>query len=166
MVDKCVGARLVALLTPSRDGLDVAAVFVATVRQCRTRTGEMAADGVGAAGPVRPFGGDHRQRDVRPRMVWVFSDRGGKGGRGAVLDREQATHTFGVRRRGTGQRRRSRDETGCAHRLVAGAVGEQFRDSRCLRADFGNRGGFPLLALTDRADADDVGDRAPAPSMR
>src|SRR6202044_1419186 len=56
MIDEGVGARLVALLTPGRNGLDVASVFVAAMRQCRTRTGEMAADGIGATGSVRPFG--------------------------------------------------------------------------------------------------------------
>ena len=96
MVDECVGSRLVALLTPGRDGLDVAAVFVAAVCQRFPRTGEMAGDSVGAAGPVGPFGGDHRQRDVRACMVWIFGDRGGKGGRGAVLHREQPTHPFGI----------------------------------------------------------------------
>src|SRR3984957_12979085 len=50
MIDECIGARLVALLTPGRDGLDMSSVFVVAVGQCRTRTGEMAADGIGAAG--------------------------------------------------------------------------------------------------------------------
>ena len=33
---------------------------------------------VAAAGPVRPFGGDHRQRDMRPRVVRVLGHRGGE----------------------------------------------------------------------------------------
>ena len=63
----------------------------------------MAADRVRAARAVGPFGGDHRQRDVRPRVVRIFGDRGSEGDRRAVLDGQQATHTLGVRRWRTGQ---------------------------------------------------------------
>ncbi len=88
MVDECVGARRVSLLAPRRDGLDMAAVFVAAMCKRRARPSKMAGDGVGTARPVGAFGGDHRERDVRARMVRVFGDRGGEGDRRAVLDGE------------------------------------------------------------------------------
>ena len=101
MVDERVGARRVSLLAPRRDGLDVAAVFVAAMCKRRARSSEVAGDRVGAARAVGPFGGDHRERDVRTRVVRIFGDRGGEGDRCAVLDGEQATHTLGIRSRCT-----------------------------------------------------------------
>src|SRR6202008_3052857 len=41
MVDECVGARRVSLLAPCRDGLNVAAVFVAPMCKRRARSSEM-----------------------------------------------------------------------------------------------------------------------------
>ena len=92
-----------AVLAPRGDGLDVAAVFVASACERCASASEMAGDGVRAAGAVGPFRGDHRERDVRTRVVRIFGDRGSEGDRRAVLDGEQATHALGVRRGRTGQ---------------------------------------------------------------
>ena len=130
----------------------------------RTRSREMAADRVRAARAVGPFGGDHRQRDVRPCVVRIFGDRGSERDRRAVLDGQQATHTLGVRRWRTGQLGDGPDEAGRAYRALARVVlvgGEQLRDSGCLGTDFGNRGALPLLTLADQAETDDVRDRDP-----
>ena len=129
MVDECVGARCVSLLTPRRDGLDVAAVFVAPVCKRRARSSEMAGDRVGAARAVRPFGGDHRERDMGTRVLRIFRDRGSEGDRRAVLDGEQATNTLGIRSSRTAQFRRGRDEPGRPHRTVTRVVGEQLREA-------------------------------------
>ena len=101
VVDERAGADRVSLFAPRRDGLDVAAVFVGAMFECRTRSSEMAADRIGAARAVGPFGGDHRQCDVCPRVVWIFGDRCGEGDRRAVLHREQPANTLGVRGCGT-----------------------------------------------------------------
>ena len=65
------GSRRVSLLAPRRDGLDVAAVFFAAMRKRRAGSGEMAADGIRAAGAIRSLGGNHRERDVR--RAWFGS---------------------------------------------------------------------------------------------
>ena len=76
----------------------------------RARSSEMAGDRVRAARTVGPFRGNHRERDVRTRVLRIFRDRGSEGDRRAVLDGEQATHTLGVRSRRTTQFRRGRDD--------------------------------------------------------
>ena len=123
----------------------------------------MSGDCVRAARAVGPFRGNHRERDVRTRVVRIFGDRGSEGDRRAVLDGEQATHTLGIRSRRTTGFRRNRDETGRPHRTVARVVGEQLRDGSRLATDFGNRSGLPHLTLADRAETHDVRDRAPGP---
>ena len=133
------------------------------MRKRRARSSEMAADCVRAARAVGPFRGNHRECDVRPRVVRIFRDRGSEGDRRAVLDGEQATHTLGVRSGRTTQFRCSPHETGRPHRALARVVGEQLRDSSRLGTDFGNCGGLPLLTLADQAETDDVRDRTPGP---
>ena len=160
MVDQCVGARRVSLLAPRRDRLDMAAVLVAPMSKRRARCREMTGDRVRAAGAVRTFGGNHRQRDVRTGVVRILRDRSSKGGGRTVLDGEQATHTLGVRSLRTNQFRCRRDKTGRPHRTLARIVREQVRGGNRLGTDFGNRSGLPQFTLADRADTHDVRDRA------
>ena len=125
----------------------------------RPRSREMAVDRVGAACAVGPLHGDHRQRDMRTRMTGILGHRGGESDRCAVLHGEQATHALGVGGTRTSRFLGSWDQIRRPHRMIAHVVGDQPRDSRGLRADFGNGGGLPLLTLTDRPEADDAGDR-------